>query len=61
MQSGYAGEKRGEIHGKLRGICPNQGDIQKVSGYPPKSERYAESVGVSVQIREICRKFPYIQ
>ena len=43
MQSDYAGENRGEIHGKFRGICPNQGDIRKVSGYPPKSGRYTES------------------
>ena len=46
MQSGYAGEKRGEIHGKFRGICPNHIDIRKVSGYLPESHRYTESFGV---------------
>ncbi len=33
----------GEIYRKCRDIYPNQGDIQKMSGYLPKSGRYTET------------------
>ena len=53
--------KRGEIHGIRRGIRPNWVDILNLSGYLPKLECYAESVGVSIQIRVIFRMFPCIK
>ena len=33
----------GEIYRRCQDIYSNQGDIQKVSGYLPKSGRYTES------------------
>jgi len=33
----------GEIYRRCQDISSNQGDIQKVSGYLPKSGRYTES------------------